>query len=364
MRFLRACRAAALSAFVVSVVACSSADFSVAPAREGGVDSDAGVDRCAPSPGLATFCMNVTPSTPHPIYDAAAVPLGIDGKGVVHIFFFNQDPALVTSQKPIEVIYPSDGTQVDVDKDFPLVVPGAALPGQYWMVAVFEDNPEPRGTDIVDPTVPGDFVSVPVVNPDDKMVHYPTVQFEIGKTKTVDLPIRPIRRLGVDFSADRVLDDLHAKNPAIHGDGPTELLLYDGDLTASPTIRDADLGDCIRLFDQPRPIHVDYKTTAEGTHNVLAVLYDYMYPDASDRFPGRGSIIRATRVAKSVDLPTSSWSSQVELAFNAVEATGPGDVDKLHCNGTAVAARHTSTGALATPVHPPQLTTALLNPLP
>jgi hypothetical protein len=329
-----------LALSIAAASACSSADLVVADPQDGGgtgtdtagPGSDTAVDPCAVVDGVAKFCLTVDRVATHPSYDRStgAEGLGIDGKGIFKIYLFKEDPgpAIATGKviDPIGILdYPGGDAEVSIDS-MPITIAGASLPQRSWFIVVFQDSKAARtasGTG----TLAGDFVLLPKVG-EDKVTHYPDVTLVNGTTQTVHVELKPLRTVSAAMSPSAELVTRQKANPTIHGDGPLAFLMFDGDLaSATPSILDVSFIDCVDFFKATTfPLNVSFTTTTEGSHNLLAVLFDYDYPPPKD-FPGKGNIFSPTadagptapRLAK-VNVSAGTWTASTEVTLAFVDA--------------------------------------------
>jgi hypothetical protein len=325
---------ASLAAVCVACVAsCSSANFTVAPSGDGGThdSGDGGADPCAPVDGIAKFCITVNP-TAHPGYDSStgASSLGLDGKGMLQLLLFSQDPAQHKTTPTIITYPPGESpAEVDIDQDFPITIAApVTVPGTYWFVAVFEDDTTTtRDVTLADSSLPGDFETVPSFDASFNFI-LPQATLTAGSTTPKTLDIDPVRQVVADVTPTLGLRTLKTGNSSIHGDGPMEFVLYDGAIDAPTVLGLAVSNKCVKLFDPGPtgyPIRAPFNTFVTGHHSVLGVLFDYPVA-AGAPFPSDGTILSPTK--DTVDkIPTvdigSAWSTEVEVALSQVPKPYP-----------------------------------------
>ncbi len=347
-------RSLLLASLLGSLSACSSSDFAVAPsdsASDGGGAGDssapgndaaidtAPADPCAPEDGVAKFCVDVAlEREEHPSYDASsgATGLGIDGNGIVYAYLYAKDPGASTGPKPSPVAllqYPPPekiGQEVNVDTGLPLTLTGQAPPGEYWIVAGFQDNKtRPRTAEI--PALAGDFVVVPGATREGNAI-YPKMRLELGKTARAVAKLKPYREVSVSVRLTLGLNTEAGKpGSTIHGDGPILFAVYDGELSTDPstaTVLSADIRPCIDTMAgsiSPGAKTV-FGTTVDGEHKLLAALFDYQLPteqDGPNPFPGVGTLLSplvssATLPIPKVNISSSSWVSTAEVSLDSV----------------------------------------------
>lgn len=356
---------------LASLGACSSSDFAVAPSDPAGSDAGSGDDTsttndappgldtappdpCAPVEGVAKFCVDVQlERKEHPSYDAAsgANALGIDGNGIVFAYLYAKDPGLATGSKatPVALLqYPPPekiGEEVNVDGGLPLTLAGQAPPGEYWVVAGFQDNKTaPRTSEA--PVLPGDFVIVPGVTKEGNAL-YPKMSLQVGKTARAVAKLKPYREVAAKVRLSLKLNTEAAKpGSTIHGDGPIMFAVYDGDYSAKPstaTLLSTDIRPCIKTnagVAVPEPVTVKFGTTVDGEHNLLAALFDYNLPSDSsgpNPFPGVGTMMSqiypgATPAIPRVNISSSSWVSSAEVLLDIVPfPAASGDPEVFKC---------------------------------
>jgi hypothetical protein len=328
---------------LLCLASCSSANFNVASSGDGGTDTG-GVDPCAPVDGIAKFCVTVTVAPGHPGYDGTSTgTLPLDGNGTLQLILFAADPIANPGTTPLPPIQYNGGASLNIDGDFPVTFSSSAPPGTYWFIAVFEDDAtSPRDNTKVDPTLPGDFTSVPTID-SSFQIQLPQLMLTNGKTASLPaLTLHAVRRVIADLHPTAELRGIQAANAAIHGDGPTGFLIFDGQLDSTsppPTIYDAKQGDCVRLFNPDPvtgyPIKVPFNTTIDGTHNLLAFVQDYPVPKGT--FPGKGTLYSPFKDIPSAKVaqmnPGSQWSSEPEIAIAIVDpyTTADAPTDTLTC---------------------------------
>jgi len=344
------------------LVACSSANFDLPPSPEAdsgnGTDTasadtqtpppvDVGVDTaigpCPTSPSEATFCVGVSLPVNRPGYGAGsgAVDLGIDGSGVVFVYLYDKDPGADTTGRttPIAILqYPPEtkiGSEANVDKDFPVRVTGSAPAGTYWVAASFQDSKAPRDAGLA-ALLPGDFQLVPVAL--DKKAIYPKVTLEKGKAGTLDVLLRPRRRIDAKLSSAGLLPYTASTNPTIHGDGPVLFALYDGDLLAG-TGKFVDFAyvpcGVLPLKPGAPPSMVSFGAAIDAQHKLFGEIFDYEVPSTPDgTAPGT---IAAPLTGTDVAIVTpveKSWIATTDVKFTDVwsaYASTSDKTDTLHC---------------------------------
>ncbi len=338
----------ALLALPLLSLGCPSSEFNVAEA-DAAQNSDASTDGvasdgpggdsapgpCDPEADKAKFCIEVKlAKSEHPPYTtpSGAVALGLDGIGRVYIALWDVDiaalPPGTPTPTPKQVIpFPSESGTLNVDSELPVTIAGSAPPGTYTVVGVFADNltaTRPQGAALA-----GDFVVLPTVS-EGKLV-LPKLTLAAGAVAKVTLPLYPNRRVTVKLGlSDGVVADAKLSPTTVHGDGPTMLALFDGDVDPKSFLG-FDVSPCVNSKIQsatlPPTMTLNYTTTVEGEHNAFVALFDY----GSSPFPGKGSLTSANtspypRIAINKDL----WSASavidlVQIAGGAYTAPGPAD---------------------------------------
>lgn len=338
----------AAAVFVVAVASgCTSANFNVAPGGGGdGGDSaisggdvlddtppaETPVDPCAPVAGVAKFCVKIAGAAAHPGYDSTsnADKLGVDGRGVVKVYLFSSDPGLKTPGllPAATITYPSSG-EISIDKDVPLTIDDAAPEGTYWFFVTFQDSTAPRGSG-AEVASPGDFILVPTVEGEKEV--FPQVTLTKGTTQSTDIPLlRPVRRVDADVVVGTKLHLDASANPNIHGDGPMQFLLYDGDLSGGfKTANFVDIAyskDCINVNPKVAPtVPVSFGVAVDGSHKLFAALFDYAIPSSAD-YPGKGTMYTAAvgTEVPFINIGTTTWTTPVLVKLVADDAYGPTD---------------------------------------
>jgi hypothetical protein len=349
----------ALGLSTAFLAACSSASFDMpaAPVTDSGNGSDAadvplvpdeaGADAalapCPTSPDEATFCVGVSLPTSRPGYgpSSGATSLGLDGAGVVFVYLFDKDPGASTTggTAPIATLqYPPAtkiGSEVHVDKDFPVRVSGSAPPGTYWISASFQDSKTARDAGL-SALLPGDYVLAPTTL--DKKAIYPKVTLEKGKAGTLEVLLKPRRRVDVNLSSAGLLPYTASGNPTIHGDGPVLFALYDGDLLAGTgKFVDVSYVPCatLPLKSGVPATTVSFGVTLDAQHEIFAELFDYEVPTTPDG-SAQGTIstpLSGADVAVVTPVETS-WIATADLKFTDIWSAYPATSDKpdpLHC---------------------------------
>jgi hypothetical protein len=282
---------------------------------------DGAVDPCAADPSAAKFCVTVELDAKRPPYgpDSGAKALLLDGKGKVVLWLYDKDPGATDGVKPIAAInYPSTlGAEV-ATTDLPAKIAGAAVPGDYWVVAAFEDNPAAR-TDL-NPFLPGDFVLVGTLV--GKKTTYPKITLKKGSTTTTNLKLKAYRGAQFGMSATSDIRSTYADGVyKIPGDGLVLFLLYDGVYGSGGEVGvDVAIAPCVKLDPYkltPPLVTTGFGSTAEGTHNLLVGVVDF---DAVGVFPPRGLIYSE---ANSVTFDPNKWFgivSPIPVRLNKVES--------------------------------------------
>jgi hypothetical protein len=362
MSFVRAALVAALS-FTSFVAGCTSAEFNTAPTGPGGDSStpgedadgatggDTAVDPCAPVTGIAKFCINVAKVGAHPDYTdgSGALTLGLDGRGKLRVYLYNEDPgdpARKTAPKPIVSIrYPSgDGTLL-VDTELPVAIADGAPEGHYWFTVVFEDNVDlPRPDTYA--AVPGDYIVVPPVV-DNRLV-FPEVTLKKDETQAIPVSLKPLRQVAATVQASKTLVSLaKTTRPEIHGDGPLAFLVYKGNIgSPDATFFDLAYARCIDLGVKglAETVPVSFGTILdEGKYNVLGVLFDYDYPPPTtagikSEFPGKGSIVSPyidgpLGSVVVMDIKAAQWLSTINVDMVDVPIAPGTTIEKQLCPG-------------------------------
>jgi len=345
-------RRALVFATVLSL-GCTSDEFDVAGDNDaasnetGGNDSgtttdDSGGTETAPGPcdpeeGKAKYCIEVKlASSVHPPYTTAsgAAGLGIDGSGKVVLVLWDRDPASAAPGEKVPpkhaLPYPPESSgMINVDKDFPVTIPGSAEPGTYTIAALFADNlaaSRPDGE-----VLAGDFVVLPNIV-GGKAV-FPKMTLELGKVQKMTLEVRPNRRVSVTLGLDPGFATYAKTVPSIHGDGPTFLGIFDGVATDFSGYLHSGFSRCVNTKIQETvtnsPI-IEFTTTVEGEHNLYMALFDY----TSDPWPGKGTITSTpTAPYPRVNLKPELWtaSAVVDLVKIPLGPYGTAPTDTLTC---------------------------------
>jgi hypothetical protein len=319
-------RAFAWLSIAVLGLGCSSADFTV-PATDAGTSDGAPPGPCDPEPGVAKYCVDVDLIAPRPNYDGASLAskLDIDGKGVLDVYLYDQDPSpetgSSTSNAPLPVATLSlpkkAGDEIALDKDFPAKLSGTAVAKDYWVVAVFKDNKTATRPADNGGLFPGDFLQVPEVTT--KKSNFPKITLQDGKVTNVKLTLRPYRAVTANLSVSNDLHLIASGNPTIHGDGPMLFLLYDGTakLSTDPAPLSMSSVPCVSLkpgAPTPPTPQVSFGTWAEGGLQVVGVLLDY----PGTTFPTPNTITSNMTSPPVVQISPSTWATTVSLPMTAV----------------------------------------------
>ncbi len=341
-----------LLALALAATECRSLDGLTGgePPEDAGVDpGDAPVDTaedfatqpCTPTPGTATLCVTVhaDADSTFPGYGAfsGSGTVGADGTGFVQVYLFDKDPTepknghvlpKVTLRYP-----PAAGAKTTVDK-LPAELVGTAAAGAYWVYALFEDNDvDARGTGLLS-TLPGDLVTpLDILGP----TLYPKMSLLMDQVQTLDIALRPLRKLSVNISAADSVIAMAQGNASIHGDGPASIFVYDGNMaTGAPDMKDFGQINCMNLDLQnpskPASVSVSIGVESTGTHSVFSSLYDYANPPIVGNLPA-GTLSSSAMTAPQVTIDPTQWLASADLEYVTVVNPNPaGTTDPLHCN--------------------------------
>lgn len=305
---------------------CSSGNF-VLPETDGGTSDGAAPGPCAPEPGVAKYCVTLGLIAPRPNYDGASLAssLDIDGKGVLNVYLYDQDPSPATGSttpapQPVATLTlpTKTGGEIDLAKDFPTTLAGTAVPKEYWVVAVFKDNKSATRPTDNGGLYPGDFLQVPDIV--GKKANFPKITLVEGQVAKLDLTLRPYRAITVNLSTS---SDLHLRtsaNATVHGDGPMLLLLYQG----GANVMDENVAPlsistvpCVALKPSaptPPTPRVSFGTWVEGGLQLVAALVDY--PGAT--FPTPDMLTSDMLSPPVVQVSPSTWASTVAVAMTTL----------------------------------------------
>jgi hypothetical protein len=290
-----------------TALSCGNEFFTVA-------DTDAGPEGdCVPHSGFGTLCVRVSTTGTRPAYDSATLQsLSIDGKGVIYIYLFDEDPAATNVRPKITLQYPPRaGNEVDVNA-LPATVSGVTQPGVYWFITAFQDAPvsaRPSQESIV----AGDLVSLPVVDLNRK-VQYPQVNLTENTLQRIEVKVSPMRRL--DLTVRSALGP--QAGVVVHGDGPMSFLIYDGAIEAGgANILAALSSPCVNVKPlNPVDVKISLATHVVGNHKLFASLYDYQLPTSDKPLPP-GTLYSAL-AGTSVSIDEKNWASNVRVSLENV----------------------------------------------
>lgn len=281
-------------------------------ADAGGADTS--TDPCSAAAGVARICVTLT-TQKHPAYDVStgATTLKIDGKGVYHLFIYDQDPNDPSVNYTGYFRYPAEGSEAAVD-DHPSFVLTLS-PGQHWFMARFEDNKNVTRTN-EDYLVAGDAITVPSRTSTGKWV-YASASAADNEAKKLDIPLLPMRRVDLDVVADASMRTAY-KDYAVNGDGPLAIAIYDGDFDTSVYL-DFLSTRCYAAAPMsvaPTLIQTHFATVVTGMHKLAVALEDY---DSTTRFPTRGSLLCPVDTsAPTVNISDSNWTSTASAKFTQI----------------------------------------------
>jgi hypothetical protein len=325
------------------------AELDAGDAARDGPPTDAGADTafdvaqvpCEPTAGKGTLCATIhtDPKDPPIGYDpiiGGVSTLGVNGKGSLVLYLFNQDPTggcnpYVNLVPTSTIQVPPSGQTGEITVDqLPLTVVATAPPGQYWVFAYFQDDgPPPIGTKLmrrgtgINSILAGDLVTPVEVS----TATYPTVTLKTEETTVIQIALEPLFGLEVEFEPTTGLESQAASDTSIKGDGPASIIVFDGTGITDPT------GDflsfaaiaCVDLDLQGKAKSVTAvaPVVTTGTHQIYGSIYDYAPPDVCGN-PLPAGTLESNENGIPVTISTTSWTSSVVLPILGLGPFGSG----------------------------------------
>lgn len=283
MRLGLACGVACLA-----LVSCNGGAFTSAPVASASPDAAPSADAagdagaCVSPDGNPVFCVTVSVAGGHPGYDGAAAPteLGIDGKGIVHLYVYDKSPFGTDgggAKVVLQIPYPADGSEVSIDALPATFIAKPSAPGKYFFIAVFQDA---KGSREFINARPGDFIS-PMVRP-------VAADVAAGQGANVALAIEAMRGIPLEVGVDRAALGVAANR--VKGYGPSVIATFDGAFSLD-NLQGFQYGPCLDVQGTLHQYPV-IATQLVGKHRVALFLSDYQsqagFPAPGTLYNGKG----------------------------------------------------------------------------